>query len=80
MKVYVVVDEWARDDAEDVQVIGVHTDKKKAQEEMLKEMKERFLTEMDTSERDDMSVCQYDAGDYHNMHDRIFIQERELDD
>lgn len=79
MKVYVVVDEWARDDAEDVQVIGVYKDKKKAQLEMLKYMVENFTTEMDTSERDDDSICQYDAGNYRNMHDHVFVTEKEIE-
>lgn len=78
MKVYVLIDEWARDFDGDVHVLGVYTDREEARKEMLKEEKERFLTEMDTCERDDDCVCQYNAGEYYTMHDRLFVQEQEL--
>lgn len=80
MKVYVLIDDWARDDAAEINVIGVYKDKKRAQLEILIKKDELFTTEMDTKEIDDMSVCQYESGNYHSMHDRLFIQEVEFND
>lgn len=80
MKVYVLIDEWARECEQECSVIGVYTTIERAREEMRKWEEKEFTTEMDTSEMDDNSIVHYDAGMYQQMHDRVFIEEKEIQD